>query len=88
MIDANSIESLFGTFSFLAAAWAARLWFVASVIKIPSFVNDSFEGKGPFSDALSMQSKTNAKAALWAGIAAVFQALSIGSKIFLPHLGI
>jgi hypothetical protein len=77
-------QTLFSTFSFLAAALAAHLWFRASKVPIPSHTGDSWEGKGPFADALKKISRLNANAAFTAAVAALLQGLSIASKVVLP----
>jgi hypothetical protein len=81
-------STCFGTFSFLAAAMAAHLWFRASRIKFPPHTDDPWKGKGPFADALAKQSNMNARAAFAACIAAFFQALSLVAKIIGPLIGL
>jgi hypothetical protein len=81
-------ETLFGTFSFMAALLAAHLWFRASKIKLPPHTSDSYDGKGPFADALARPGAMNANAAFAAAIAALLQALSIGSKVIGPLIGL
>jgi hypothetical protein len=81
-------DELFGTLSFMAAAFAAHLWFRASKITLPPSTSDSWDGKGPFSDALAKQSRMNSHAALAAAFAAFFQALSMGAKILGQYLHI
>jgi hypothetical protein len=88
MTDPEWWEALFGTLSFLSAGLAAHLWFRASKIKLPPHTGDSYEGKGPFTDALARQSAMNANAASAAAVAALLQALSIGSKVVGPLIGL
>jgi hypothetical protein len=77
-------ETLFASLSFLAAGFSAQQWYLASRIKLPPSTDDSWDGKGPFSDALSRQSQLNARAAFIASLAAVFQAFSIAAKVGTP----
>jgi hypothetical protein len=77
-------ETLFASLSFLAAGFSAHQWYLASRIKLPPSTEDSWDGNGPFSDALSRQSQLNARAAYIASLAAVFQALAVVAKIGLP----
>ena len=81
MLIADWWGTFFSTLSMLASLLAAHLWFRASKIKLPPFTGDSYEGNGPFTDALAKQSAMNANAAFAAVFAAFFQALSIGSKV-------
>jgi hypothetical protein len=74
-------EVVFGSFSFLTASLSAQQWFLASRIKLPSLTTVDWEGRGPFADALSKQSAINARAAFLASFAALFQALTIASKV-------
>jgi hypothetical protein len=74
-------ETLFNIISFAMAALAAYLWLKASNIELPPHTGDSWEGRGAFADALKNQSKLNARAALAASVAALFQGLSIGAKL-------
>jgi hypothetical protein len=60
MFGAEWWETLFASLSFLKAGFSAHQWFIASRIKIPSATEDSWDGKGPFSDALARQSRLNA----------------------------
>ena len=80
----NSIS----TFSFMSAGLAAHLWFRASRLKLPPHTGDTWEGKGPFADALAKQSDLNSNAALAAAIAALLQALSIAAKVIGPSIGL
>lgn len=75
-------ETLFQTFSFIAAAASAWLWSRASRIRIPTHTGYSLQSKGPFSDALAQQAKVNGYAATGASLAAFFQAIAIASKVF------
>ena len=84
MFSAEWWETLFASLSFLMAAFSAHQWFIASRIKIPSATEDSWDGKGPFSDALARQSRLNARAAYIASLAAVFQAFAVVSKVGSP----
>jgi hypothetical protein len=77
-------ESLFGTFSFLSAGLAAHLWFRASKIALPPHTEDSWDGKGPFMDAITLQSKKNAQAAFAAVFAAFFQSLAMAARVIGP----
>jgi hypothetical protein len=86
MFGAEWWEILFASLSFLMAGFSAHQWFVASRIKLPPATEDSWEGKGPFSDALARQSQLNARAAYIASLAAVFQALAIVSRVGSPVL--
>ena len=52
-------ETLFNMISFVMAALAAYLWFKASNIQLPPHTGDSWDGCGPFADALKNQSKLN-----------------------------
>jgi hypothetical protein len=88
MHTADWWATLFGTLSFLAAAWAAHVWFRASKIKLPPHTHDTWEEKGPFADALKKQSEMNAKAAFTASIAALLQGLSMGAKVIGPLIGL
>lgn len=72
----------------MAGGFSAHLWFRASKISIPPFTGDTWEGKGPFSEAIKLQSDKNATAAFVAAIAALLQALSMGVTILGPHLGL
>jgi hypothetical protein len=81
-------ETLFALLSCLTASLAAHLWFRASRLKLPSHMGDSWEGKGPFADALKRQSDMNANAAFAAAVAALFQVLSIGAKVIGPVTGL
>jgi len=81
-------EAVFGTLSFLAAAFSAHLWFKASNIKLPSATGDNWDGQGPFADALAKQSRITARAAIAAAFAALFQALAMASKIIGPLMGL
>jgi hypothetical protein len=80
--------TLFGTLSFMAGGLSAHLWFRASKINIPPFTGDTWEGKGPFSDAIKAQSDKNSSAAFVAAVAALLQALSMGVTILGPYLGL
>jgi hypothetical protein len=88
MANIEWFEALFGTLSGMAAALSAHLWFRASKVKVPPFTGDSYDGKGPFTDALRSQSDANANAAFAATFAALFQVLAIGSKILSPYFGL
>ena len=88
MTDIQWYSALFGTLSFMAGALSAHLWFRASKIHIPPFTGDTWEGKGPFSDAIKAQSDKNASAAFVAALAALLQASSMGVTILGPYLGI
>lgn len=88
MTNLQWYSTLFGTLSFLAAGLSAHLWFRASKIVLPSATGDDWDGKGPFADALKLQSDKNAKAAFAATVAALFQALSMGFPILGPYLGL
>ena len=88
MYGAEWWETLFASLSFLTAGFSAEQWFRASRIKVPPSTEDSWDGKGPFSDALARQSQLNARAAFIASMAAVFQAMAIVSKIAAPMLGL
>ena len=81
-------ESLLQTLSFLTATWAAHLWFRASRVELPPHSGDSWEGRGPFMDALNKQSRMNARAALTAAVAALLQGLAIAAKVIGPLTGL
>jgi len=75
-----------------AAMLAAKVWLEASMVKLPPSTSDSYDGDGPFRNSLIQASKKNARAAMWAGSAALCRALalSVGAgshfwhKFFLP----
>lgn len=71
------IGQLLGVASFLAAGFAAWLWGVASRVPLPPSTSNSWEGKGPFTDALRKQARLNSHAAKGAALAALFQGLSL-----------
>jgi hypothetical protein len=81
MSSSERWEMLFNILSFAMAALAAYLWLRASRIKLPPHTGDDWAGRGPFADALKKQSQMNARAALAASIAALFQGLSIAAKL-------
>ena len=83
-MDTGWWETLFSTLSFIAAGLAAHLWSRASKVPIPSHMGNSWEGKGPFADALKKISRLNANAAFTAAVAALLQGLSIASKVVAP----
>lgn len=75
------VGELFGVASFLCAGFAAWQWGVASRVPLPPSTSNSWEGVGPFTDALKRQSRLNSHAAFSAGLAALFQALSMFFQI-------
>ena len=67
------------------AVLSAGLWYAASKVVMPPHTEDSWEGRGPFQEAIARQSRVNAQAALSASIAALFQVLSYVA-IVVQHL--
>jgi len=67
--------------SAISAGKAAQKWYEASNIKLPPHTGDSWNGQGPFTDALAKQSKMYATAAIWATVSAGFQTLAISAWI-------
>jgi hypothetical protein len=65
--------------SVLAAAAAARYWWMAAGVEIPIDVAVSVDGQSwqPIADALLNQSSWNSYGASWATIAAALQAVAI-----------
>jgi hypothetical protein len=76
---------IFDAFQILVCAFsaaAAILWIKSSAIKLPDLDIKTWEGKGPFLDAVKRQSRWSAGAAKCAAMAAAFQALDI-ARVFL-----
>ena len=74
------IELGLNVLSILAAAVSAWLWWRASRVPTPPSTTNSWEGKGPFTDALKRQAALNSQAAIGAAIAALCQTLAVGVR--------
>jgi hypothetical protein len=81
------IESLLLGFTIAAAFTSAWPWIKASRVPIPPSTSDSWEDKGPFTEALRLQSTLNAQAAMCAASAAAFQGLSLLMRLLVDLLG-
>jgi len=66
----------------VAALCSAYLWLKASRVQVPSLLNDSPRNGGSFADALTMQSRLNARAAICAAIAALCWGLASMMQLF------
>jgi hypothetical protein len=65
----------------VAAGISAWLWGKAAAVPIPPVTSDdSWEGKGPFADAMKRQATLNSRAAICAAIAAGAQALAMAAQ--------
>jgi len=71
------IEGVLTVLAIIAASGSAWLWIKASRVPMPPVTDVSWEGKGPFADALRLQSKLNAQVAMCAAGAAALQALAL-----------
>jgi hypothetical protein len=63
--------------SVIAGAMSAVCWAWASRVPIPFATGDSWEGKGPFANALAKQSKLNSYGAMAACATASFQVFAV-----------
>ncbi|HET6237308.1 MAG TPA: hypothetical protein VFE41_20465 [Acetobacteraceae bacterium] len=75
------IEVAATVLAIVTAGFSAWLWLKASRVPLPPSTSNSWDGKGPFTDALKRQSKLNADAAKCAATAAICQTL-----VLLAHL--
>jgi hypothetical protein len=76
------VEIFFLILSFLTAGASSQLWFNSARVETPPHIPSSYAGREPFANAIAKQAKWNTRAALAASLAAFFQALAIGSKLF------
>jgi hypothetical protein len=70
------VEGILTVLAIPAAIASGWLGIEASCVPVPPFTGDSYMGEGPFADALKLQVKLNARAAMCAAAAAAFQGLS------------
>ncbi|MCK1562447.1 hypothetical protein IVB08_00280 [Bradyrhizobium sp. 173] len=86
MTNWEKVEAILNVGSAICAMMAAKVWLEASMLKIPPHTSDSYEGNGPFSDALNLQSKKNAVAASWAAGAALSQSVALTLHIGVAYV--